>query len=375
MDEEEFWALIATLGGLATADRVTQLEQFLADLPPDGITGFADRLAEALAALDTYEHYQQPIASHLGDDGFLYLRCDVVALGRNRHAAIVAEPTLLNRVEVELGEPLLYAAATAWEASTELPWLHQSPISYETGSSKAHWPADCGRPAPAGDDDRAAGTGEANPSDVGDSAGQTDHAGQSGRAAERQPEGTIADAVWDATGKALSGLFQGFFGAKRRITGQLNDSEADAGGVMEPNEPVTISWGGNVVPLLRNQERPEFYEGAAAGPLNDLVKRIGLPPGLTSICLILQLGNRWHWSHENSISVDGIPQLDIWIESPWQELLAWPEEIFADFHAATCAHVIHEVLSERDKLTAALAAELRDLAASYPSPGLTNPDS
>lgn len=350
MDEEEFWALIATLGGVATADRVTQLEQFLADLPPDGIIGFADRLAEALAGLDTFEHYQQPIVADLGDDGFVSFRCAVVALGRNRYGAIVAEPSLLNAVDVEPGRPLLSAALHAWEASTDLPWLHETPISYETGSNKAHWPP----PSPS-------------PSDPVENS------------PEKESGGTVADSVVQATGKAISGLFQGLFGSKRPSADSADPVDPVDSVVpedlLEPLEPVRISWGGNVVPLARDQERPEFYEGAAADRLNDLVKRVGLPPGVTSISLILQLGNRWHWSHENSISIDGVPELDIWIESPWQELLAWPEQDFADAHAATCAHVMHQVLSERGALTDPLAGELTALAASYPSPGLTNPDS
>lgn len=347
MDEEEFWALIATLGGVATADRVTQLEQFLADLPPDGIIGFADRLAEALAGLDTFEHFKQPVIADLGDDGFLCFRCAVVALGRNRYGAIVAEPSLLNAVEAEVGRPLLSAARHAWEASTDLPWLHETPISYETRSNKAKWPAPTPTPASTPTSPPAPSEGES--------------------------AATVAEAVLQATGKAIRGLFQGLTGSKRSPEEPVESVVPED--LLESLEPVRISWGGNVVPLMRDQERPEFYEGAAADRLNDLVKRVGLPAGVTSISLILQLGNRWHWSHENSISIDGVPELDIWIESPWQELLDWPEQDFADAHAATCAHVMHQVLSERGALTDPLADELTALAASYPSPGLTNPDS
>jgi hypothetical protein len=150
MDQDEFWALI---GGLHTADADVLVER-LAAMPVAAITGFADRLAEALHALDTPELADQPVWDveqdpeadeplSPSDDAFLYTRCAVVASGRETYERVRAEPTALAG-RWDLGrEDLLYVAPRAYEQATGEEWDHESPVSYETGSA---WPEDASAP-------------------------------------------------------------------------------------------------------------------------------------------------------------------------------------------------------------------------------------
>jgi hypothetical protein len=148
--EDEFWTLIGSLG----EGDPDVLVGRLAAMPVTAITGFADRLAEALYGLDTPELADQPVWDVEQDpetdkplspstDAFLYTRCAVVASGRETYDRVRAEPVALAG-QWDLGwEDLLYVAPRAYEQATGEEWDHESPVDYETG---AGWPEDATEP-------------------------------------------------------------------------------------------------------------------------------------------------------------------------------------------------------------------------------------
>lgn len=147
MDQDEFWALIGQC--LADGDPEVLVER-LAAMPVEAITGFADRLAEALYGLDTPELADQPVWDAdqdpeadkplpLSDDAFLYVRCAVVATGREAYERVRADPEALAGQWDLDWEDLLYLAPRAYERATGEEWDQESPVSYETGSA---WPED-----------------------------------------------------------------------------------------------------------------------------------------------------------------------------------------------------------------------------------------
>jgi hypothetical protein len=135
--EDEFWQLVNTLGRDADDDDFDRLVARLASRPQADISGFADRLAAALWALDTPAHHAA--AQTASADVFLYVRCAVVAAGRRTYDRVLRKPVMLRKFGDEEAELLLTVAAQAYEQATGLLWEHETPVSYETGSNTAAW--------------------------------------------------------------------------------------------------------------------------------------------------------------------------------------------------------------------------------------------
>ncbi|XVU21273.1 DUF4240 domain-containing protein [Actinoplanes sp. CA-054009] len=115
--EEVFWQLLEAPGpdfGRAV-DRLAQRSE-------DDITGFADRLATLLAALDTPGHLA---AAHTAsDDVFLYVRCAVVAAGRGTYEKVLRTPDRLADFADDEAELLLTVAPRGYEQATGMLWEH-----------------------------------------------------------------------------------------------------------------------------------------------------------------------------------------------------------------------------------------------------------
>ncbi|MEU8819020.1 DUF4240 domain-containing protein [Actinoplanes sp. NPDC048796] len=107
----------------------------LAERPEVDITGFEDRLAALLWALDTPAHFAA--ARPIGGDGFLHVRCAVVAAGRKAYERVARTPSALSGFVDGEAEVLLTVCRQAYERATGLLWEHESPLSYETGSNVA----------------------------------------------------------------------------------------------------------------------------------------------------------------------------------------------------------------------------------------------
>ncbi|MFF2950355.1 DUF4240 domain-containing protein [Kitasatospora sp. NPDC057965] len=153
---ERFWQLIDLIGGepavavCATFDAgCERLTEALAAGPVDEITGFGERLAEALYRLDREEYGTQLAADPddpsdrplpLSDDSFLYGRAAVVAAGRAAYEQVLADPALFARHSFRSGEPLLHAPEEAYETATGEEWDHLTRYDYESCSNREGWP-------------------------------------------------------------------------------------------------------------------------------------------------------------------------------------------------------------------------------------------
>lgn len=102
MPEDQFWKLVALLEGVADEAGTKRLVDALRKSSTDQIEGFERLLMRAIAVLDTDEHVNPnvdasvdpPSESELpfSDDTFLYVRCDVVASGRDTWLRVANNP-------------------------------------------------------------------------------------------------------------------------------------------------------------------------------------------------------------------------------------------------------------------------------------------
>ncbi|WP_246613011.1 DUF4240 domain-containing protein [Paractinoplanes bogorensis] len=146
MDEDVFWPLAGGLGRHPDDDAFERLTDLLAGRSEADITGFADRLADVLWALDTPAHFQA--CETVSDDVFLYVRCAVVGAGRKAYERVLSRPGGIGEFADEEAELLLTVAEQAYERKTGRLWEHETPVSYEAGSNTGAW----GDAAPDSDD-------------------------------------------------------------------------------------------------------------------------------------------------------------------------------------------------------------------------------
>ncbi len=74
-----------------------------------------------------------------GDDGFLYTRAYVVAMGREYYERVLRDPSSMPKSIEQWCEPLIFAARTVWRNRTGKDLDYQSGVSFETGSNKSQW--------------------------------------------------------------------------------------------------------------------------------------------------------------------------------------------------------------------------------------------
>ncbi|MFD7905211.1 MULTISPECIES: DUF4240 domain-containing protein [unclassified Kitasatospora] len=153
MTWDRFWELVGTLGGPAVLERCDHLEeaceglaQRLALGPVEEITGFGERLAEALYRLDRAEFGRLPVqdaeAPHdwQTDDHFLYTRAAVVTAGREVYEGVFGHPERFAPYTALQAEELLYVHEEAYEAATGEEWDFLTRYDYESCSNAEGWP-------------------------------------------------------------------------------------------------------------------------------------------------------------------------------------------------------------------------------------------
>ncbi|MEE1782551.1 DUF4240 domain-containing protein [Streptomyces sp. SP17BM10] len=153
MTWDRFWELVGTLGGPAVLERCDHLQEAcerlsarLARGPADEITGFGERLAEALYRLDRAESGRLPVEGAGGpydrqtDDHFLYARAAVVAAGREAYEGVLGRPERFAPYTALQAEELLYVHEEAYEAVTGEEWDHPTRYDYESCSNAEGWP-------------------------------------------------------------------------------------------------------------------------------------------------------------------------------------------------------------------------------------------
>ena len=144
MTNDDFWRLIETIDrnvlrrGEGHEDEALQpLIDALASLDEAELRSFQNHLAQSLYDLDGRKYADA--AGDIGDDGFLYARCFVVAMGRDVYRRTLRDPDLMPKGVDHWCEPLLYVAEQAWEIQGGESLDFQTKVSFETGSNTALW--------------------------------------------------------------------------------------------------------------------------------------------------------------------------------------------------------------------------------------------
>jgi hypothetical protein len=132
MTDDEFWNLIATLGGHVDEAGFDGLRACLAVDGADRILGFAECLDRAIRDLDRAELRAQAVwdseddlladAPALDSAGFLDARAAVVCAGREIYRRVGRDPRAFGGVWDFAAEMLLYVPVEAFEEATGTPW-------------------------------------------------------------------------------------------------------------------------------------------------------------------------------------------------------------------------------------------------------------
>ena len=148
MTREEFWHHIESIDKEALREgdedtAIVPLEEQLTSLSVAELESFEEHLAQCLYALDGQAFADESGESGDSDDGFLYARCFVIAQGKDRYEATLANPQLMPKTLDGWCEALLYAQRNAWARLTgkdASEWEFEPSVSYESGSNEELWP-------------------------------------------------------------------------------------------------------------------------------------------------------------------------------------------------------------------------------------------
>lgn len=147
MNEREFWRLIAEIE-VEKLDRgdergaVLPLYRALLNKPAGELFAYEETLSRFLFALDGPDFAEAAGESGESGDGFLYLRCYIVAKGRKYYEAVLSGAVPMPDSIEQWCEALLYQHRNAWAASRGCEigdWPFSASVSYETGSNSALW--------------------------------------------------------------------------------------------------------------------------------------------------------------------------------------------------------------------------------------------
>ena len=147
MKNDEFWKLIELIDVDALEDgdedqALHPLGVALGATSLSDIESFHEHLCQALFAIDGKSYADNAGDSGGSDDGFLYVRCYVVARGLEYYSQVQASPAKMPRSVDQWCESLLYVAASAWANKTgndPSDWKFSATVSYESGSNSRLW--------------------------------------------------------------------------------------------------------------------------------------------------------------------------------------------------------------------------------------------
>lgn len=145
-DETRFWSLIDRIdreklnrGEGFEYQAIEPLTSALQALSREELESFENKMAEKLFAIDGSRYAAAAGEAGGSDDAFLYVRCFVLASGRDVYQSIVEDPAKMPTSLDQWCEALLSAVPQAWERKTGEQWDHSPDPSYETGSNEARW--------------------------------------------------------------------------------------------------------------------------------------------------------------------------------------------------------------------------------------------
>ncbi|HMQ10775.1 MAG TPA: DUF4240 domain-containing protein [Oligoflexia bacterium] len=146
MNEAFFWKLMESLDWDKTGDDSAVIKPVvdqLAKLSEDDIFKFSEILSQKLYALDTLKHAQNigedayVKGKHFSSDWFLYVRCCVVANGKDFYQDCLSTPEEMPK-DIEF-EALLSIDDLAYKKKTGQEYTYITEYSYETFSNKQGW--------------------------------------------------------------------------------------------------------------------------------------------------------------------------------------------------------------------------------------------
>ena len=150
ISEDRFWHIIELLDWQKDGDDLAVIEpavSALALMPPEEILGFAEQLAEKLYMLDGQAYACQigrdsykGVRGNFSKNWFLYVRCCVVANGRDFYQEVLSNPCEMPK-DMEF-QSLLAIVAKAYKRKTGRRFNYATQYNYETFSNKELW----GRP-------------------------------------------------------------------------------------------------------------------------------------------------------------------------------------------------------------------------------------
>lgn len=143
LSESDFWRVINKIDWSkeTTESQLQPAVELLSQMPVVSIYLFADKLSEKLYQLDTRAHGDAYLANeeddYLSVDDFLYVRCAIIAEGREYYENILQHPQELSN-EISF-EPLLHLADDAYKLKTGKDFNYIPSYNYETYSNKEAW--------------------------------------------------------------------------------------------------------------------------------------------------------------------------------------------------------------------------------------------
>ena len=147
MCEDVFWEVIDRFNWKKEGDDDEVMKpaiKFLASLTEEDIFKFHDIMAQKLYDIDGEvwgKNVEAACDGYLSGDFFLYVRCCVVANGKEFYEKVRAHPDEMPG-DLEF-ESLLNLTSQAWAKKTkedEEDYPHLTDVDYETFSNKANWP-------------------------------------------------------------------------------------------------------------------------------------------------------------------------------------------------------------------------------------------
>src|SRR5215510_8383217 len=130
MTIDDFWKLIGHIDRHALRmgegyDDVAlrPLIDALTRLDRSELQSFQDHLAQALYDLDGRAYFDASADAAGSDDSFLYVRCFVVAMGRDVYQRTLRDPAQMPNTIEHWCESLLYAAQLAWGSKPRKTWI------------------------------------------------------------------------------------------------------------------------------------------------------------------------------------------------------------------------------------------------------------
>lgn len=147
LKQSEFWNLVSLIDVKALEQEdeeqaIAPLKAELVSRTVEDLKDFEEHLAQTLFSIDGRAYFEAAGDAAESDDSFLYVRCYVVAKGKNFFESVKFNPSMMPKDISQWCESLLYVHRIAWAQITgqdESEWPFETAVSYESGSNLELW--------------------------------------------------------------------------------------------------------------------------------------------------------------------------------------------------------------------------------------------